>query len=94
MNEKERTDEKMSDEKLQEFMDDCVAMAESLRCMRDKGAESIDCDGVSLTPAVFDRCFPGVEWAPVLVDGEPLGIEIKEAEYRGFRFDAVKDDTV
>ena len=75
------------------FLDDCVAMAEALRCMRDKGAESIDCDGVTLTEELFDRCFPGIEWKPVTVGGNVI-CEIKEAEYRGFRFDAVRDDAV
>ena len=82
----------MMDEKLREFMDDCVAMAEALRCMQDKGAEAIDTDGVTLKEEIFDRCFPGTEWEPVLLDGgEPMGIEIKQAEYRGFAFDCLRE---
>lgn len=72
------------------FLDDCVAMAEALRCMRDKGAESIDCDGVTLTEELFDRCFPGNEWTPVMVDGTVFAYT-KDAEHRGFHFDCVKD---
>jgi hypothetical protein len=81
----------MSDEKLQEFMDDCVAMAEAMRCLRDKGAEGFDPDGVTLKAEVFDRCFPGTAWEAVLIDGEPIGLEVKRAEYRGFAFDAIRE---
>lgn len=84
-------DEKKQEILKQEFLDDCVAMAEALRCMRDRGAESIDTDGVTLKEEIFEKCFPGLAWEPVLVDGEPLGIEIKEAEYRGFGFDTLRE---
>lgn len=81
----------MRDEKLQEFLDDCVGMVEALRCMQDKGTEGFDTNGVTLKAEVFDRCFPGVEWQPVTIDGKPGGIEWKEAEYRGFTFDAIRE---
>ena len=80
----------MRDEKLQEFLDDCVAMAEALRCMQDKGAESILPDGATLKEEIFDRCFPGAEWTPVTVDGTVVCL-LKEAKYRGFLFDCVRD---
>ena len=82
----------MMDEKLREFLDDCVSMAEALRCMRDKGAEAIDTDGVTLKEEIFEKCFPGLAWEPVLLDGgEPIGLEIKQAEYRGFGFDCLRE---
>jgi len=74
-----------------EFLDDCVAMCEAVRCLEEKGAESIDTEGVTLTEAVFDRCFPGKEWHAVLIDGEPIGLETKTALYRGFVFDTVRE---
>ncbi len=85
-------DEKKQEILKQEFLDDCVAMAEALRCMRDRGAESIDTDGCTLEEEIFDRCFPGAEWKPVLLeDGEPIGLEIKQAVYRGFGFDCLRE---
>lgn len=80
-------------EQVRDFLDDCVAMVEALRCMEDKGAEAIDTAGVTLLTEVFDRCFPGVEWKSVTVDGAVI-CQIKEAEYRGFRFDAVRDEAI
>lgn len=77
----------------EQLLDDCVAMVEAIRCMEDRGVETIDGMGVTLTEEAFDRCFPGMEWKPVTVGGNVI-CEIKEAEYRGFRFDAVRDDAV
>ena len=74
----------------EQLLDDCVAMVEALRCLRDKGAEAIDEMGVTLTEEAFDRCFPGVEWTPVTADGTVIAY-IKEAEYRRFHFVCVKD---
>ena len=84
-------DEKKQEILKQEFLDDCVAMVEALRCMRDRGAESIDCEGVTLREEIFEKCFPGLAWEPVLVDGEPLGFEIKEAEYRSHGFNCYRE---
>ena len=78
-------------EQLRDFLNDCVAMCEALRCLRDKGAEEIDCEGISLETEIFDKCFPNREWQPVLVGGEPIGCEIKTAEYRGFLFDTFRE---
>lgn len=73
------------------FLDDCVAMVEALRCLEEKGVEGVDPDGVTLNAAVFDKCFPGVEWAEqTLEDGRPVGIRFKKAEYRGFDFDTLE----
>lgn len=81
-------------EQVRDLLDDCVAMVEALRCLRDKGAEGIDAEGVTLTEAVFDRCFPGVEWEPITVKDKPIGLEIKQAEYREIIFDTVREDAV
>ena len=75
-----------------DFLDDCVAMVEALRCMKDKGAADVTAEGVTLAEAVFDSCFPGIEWEPItLPDGTDIGLEVKRAEYRGFSFDAIRD---
>ena len=74
----------------EDFLDDCVAMVEALRCLEEKGAEAIDSEGVTLKTEVFDRCFPGVEWSKEKdALGHPMGIFIKSAEYRGFVFDTL-----
>ena len=76
----------------EDFLDDCVAMVEALRCMKEKGAEGVDPAGVTLKTEVFDRCFPGVEWKEVRTkDGKFIGIYEKIAEYRGFEFGTVKE---
>jgi len=70
------------------FLDDCVAMVEALRCLEEKGAEAIDAEGVTLKTEVFDRCFPGMEWSESLtLEGYPTGLRQKTAMYRGFTFD-------
>ena len=78
-------------ERLRELLDDSVAMCEALRCLRDKGAEEIDCEGITLTAEIFDKCFPNREWQPVLVSDQSIGIEVKTAEYRGFLFDTFRE---
>lgn len=73
-------------ERLRELLDDSVAMCEALRCLRDKGAEEIDCESITLTTEIFDKCFPDRDWQPVETGDGPIGISFKTAEYRGFRF--------
>lgn len=75
----------------EEFLDDCTAMVECIRCLRDKGVEEIDETGVSLKSEVFDRCFPGVEWNEVRDrQGRFVGFYEKNAVYRGFEFGALR----
>ena len=70
------------------LLDDCVAMAECLRVLRERGVACIDDYGISLRPEVFDRLFPGLEWQEhTTLDGKFIGIFEKTAEYRGFQFD-------
>ena len=73
-------------EQLRELLDDCVATCEVYRCMQDKGMEDLDRDSITLAPAKFEQCFPGVAWQPVETEDGPVGISFKTAEYRGFRF--------
>lgn len=73
------------------FLDDCVSSVEMLRCMADKGEESIDRWGVTLKAEVFDRCFPGMEWQDHIIGEDPLMVvKIKTAFYRGFIFDTLR----
>lgn len=77
-------------EKDREFLDDCVAMVEELRCLAEKGVEAVDENGMTLKEAVFERLFPGIEWEPVIIDGEPVTLEWKCTQYRGFMFDCLR----
>lgn len=75
------------------LLDDCVAMAECLRVLRERGVTCIDDYGISLRTDVFDRIFPGMEWQEHRnANGTYIGILTKEVEYRGFRFDTTTTD--
>ena len=77
-------------EKDREFLDDCVALTEALRCLGEKGVENIDTECVTLKEEVFERLFPGIEWEPVIMDGEQVTLLWKQAQYRGFMFDCLR----
>lgn len=77
-------------EKDREFLDDCVALTEALRCLEEKGVEGIDTDGVTLKEEVFERCFPGIDWEPIIIDGEQVTLQWKHAQYRKFEFDCIR----
>ena len=73
------------------LLDDCVAMMECQKVLRERGALCIDELGVELREDVFDRCFPGIEWEERLTkSGESLGIWRKFAQYRGVSFETMK----
>ena len=77
----------------EDFLDDCVAMVECLRVLKEKGVSGVDTEGVELRTDVFDRCFPGIEWEESKDrQGRPIGLRVKTTEYRGFLFDAVELD--
>ena len=67
------------------FLDDCVGLLEALKCLQDKGVETVDADGATLSEKAFDRCFPGTAWI------EPEnGFVLKRAVNRGFVFETIK----
>ena len=74
------------------FLDDCVDMCEALRCLQDKGVETVDDDGATLSEQAFDRCFPGTAWEDAVAnDGSKVtGIQVKRAMYRGFVFESFR----
>ena len=79
----------MEEEKSIDLLDDCAAMVECLRCLEDKGVKHVGTDCVTLRNDLFDQMFPGVAWEESTTkDGEPIGIRVKTAEYRGFLFNA------
>ena len=67
----------------QDFMDDCVAMVEVFRCLKEKGALLIDDTGILLQTDVFDRLFPEAE----LVHNDNANYDFKRYVYRGFPFE-------
>ena len=72
-----------------EFLDDCITMAEAIRCYNERGVSFLpEANIIFLKGAEFERLFPGVEWQDVESLQELFpGAAKKVAEYRGFTFE-------
>ena len=75
------------------LLDDCVAMAECLKVLRERGVATLDEYGIELRPDVFEQIFPGLEWKEhTTLSGKFMGVYHKEVEYRGCLFETYKTE--
>lgn len=77
-----------------EFLDDCITMAEAIRCYQDRGVSFLpEANIICLKGAEFERLFPGAAWQEVESLQEMFpGAAKKQAEYRGITFETWKPE--
>lgn len=75
-----------------EFLDDCITMAEAIRCYHKRGVVFVaDEDTIELSEERFEAYFHGIEWRSVESLQELFpGAAKKQAEYRGYTFECWK----